>query len=131
MKLIPSPNCNTDNCNEIDTIHHRYFQCRSIQIFWKDLIYWWQQHIENVNHLTMQDVIFGIYKVKNVPLNYCILLGKCFIHLIHSKSPGKQIEFIAFKNFLRNKLHAKEKYLCSKNQMHISYELWQPILANL
>lgn len=131
MKLIPSPNCNTDNCNEIDTIHHRYFQCKSIQIFWKDLIYWWQQHIENVNHLTMQDVIFGIYKVKNVPLNYCILLGKCFIHLIHSKSPGKQIEFIAFKNFLRNKLHAKENYLCSKNQMLIFYELWQPILVNL
>lgn len=79
----------------------------------------------------MQDVIFGIYKVKYVALNYCILLGKCFIHLIHSKSPGKQIEFIAFKNFLRNKLHAKEKYLCSKNQMHIFYELWQPILINL
>lgn len=70
--------------------------------------------IENVNHLTMRDDIFGIYKVKNVPLNYCILLGKCFIHLIHSKSPDKQIEFIAFKKFLRNKLHAKENYLCSK-----------------
>lgn len=46
MKLIPSPICNTGNCNQIDTIHHRYFQCKSIQIFWKDLIYWWQLRTE-------------------------------------------------------------------------------------
>lgn len=97
MKLITSPNCNTANCNEIETIHNRHIPCRSKHIFWKDPIYWWQQHIGNLNHLTMQNVILGIHKVLNVLLNYCIWLGKCFIYIIHSQSPGKQIEFIAKK----------------------------------
>lgn len=55
--------------------------------------------------------------------------------MLHSsnlfKSHGKQIEFIAFNIFLRNKLHAKENYLCLKNQIHIFYELSQSILADV
>lgn len=43
----------------------------------------------------------------------------------------KHCKMVGFKIFLRNKFHAKESYLCSKNQMHMFYELWQPILANL
>lgn len=119
MKLIPSPNCNI--CNEIETIQHRFYPCNSNQVFWKDLIYWWQQHTEIVNHLTMKDVIFGCYDVNNIPLNFCILLGKCFIHLTRTKSPGRQVQFTVFKNYLKNKIHAKESYPCSTNQMHIFF----------
>lgn len=41
-------------------------------------IYWLQQHMEIVNHLAMKDVILGCYDINNIPLNYNILVGKCF-----------------------------------------------------
>lgn len=76
MKLIPSPNCNI--CNEIETIQDRFYLCNSIQVFWKDLIYWWQQHTEIVIHLTMKDVIFGCYDINNIPLNFLYFAWKMF-----------------------------------------------------
>lgn len=62
MKLILS----SINCiiyYEIYSIHlhHGYFLCSSIQIFWGNLIFLWQQQIKNANHLTTKDAIFGCY----------------------------------------------------------------------
>lgn len=76
----------------------------------------------------MQDVILGIYIVLNVPLHFCILLGKCFIYLIHSKSPCKQIEFIAFKTFSNKQASCERKLsLFEEPNAYFLYELWQPI----
>lgn len=62
MKLILS----SINCiiyYEIYSIHlhHGYFLCSSIQIFWGNLIFLWQQQIKTANHLTTKDAIFGCY----------------------------------------------------------------------
>lgn len=81
MKLILSPNCNI--CYEIYTIHVYIIDfpyAAVFKYFWRNLIFLWQQQIENANHLTTKDVISVCYVINNTVLNYYLLLGKCFIH---------------------------------------------------
>lgn len=91
---------------------------------------------------------FLFFKVVSVNDNTCLLefhlntscilqsVGKwwllCNIFKLTIRNASlKHCKMVGFKIFLRNKFHAKESYLCSKNQMHMFYELRQPILANL
>lgn len=74
-----------------------------------------------------------------IPFKHILHFTKCrkvmtfvqYFKLTIRNASLKHCKMVGFKIFLRNKFHAKESYLCSKNQMHIFYELWQPILANL
>ena len=103
-KFLPDHDTSCPNCQELDTIEHKFFECRETLVFWNNFKVWWDsQDGELVTMvLDLKSVIFGIYNRDCYTINNCILLAKFYIH---ARWCAKQKPlFSGFIPFLKKKI---------------------------
>jgi len=131
MKLITSPNCN--HCNSIDSILHRFIECKDIKSFWRQIINYFNT-IHNTNFiLHPENIIFGMVLNTHDPiiyiLNAFILLGKYWIHICRIKENTPHIQ--GFLYMLR-KYMENEKYIHTLHNTYHKYtSRWEQLHNNL
>lgn len=128
MDLITSPYCNM--CHDmVDTIEHRFFYCTIAREFWNHFRNWWNNIQPNSQcTLQCQDIIFGVYNTLCDTLNYCLLIGKYFIHTsIYSER--KSFNFVQFKNLLKRKIEII-KHVCYTKGKQDYYLITWSLIAN-
>ena len=76
--VVDDPFC--DNCGEVETIHHCFFECSEIRTFWEELTRMLNSRLPLGKRiiLTRRKVIFGGMKFTKV-INFIVLLAKQFI----------------------------------------------------
>ena len=102
-KIKTSNKC--EYCDQIDTIEHHLFWCRSTQEFWNKVQKWVKNNLDTSLKLTVCEIIFGICIENNDSfdmINFIILIGKNFIN--KSRSNGDALYFIKFLSVLKDKL---------------------------
>ena len=75
---------NNDLCTfcktESETSNHLFYSCSHTRQFWTDFVSYWHLLSKNQIHLSLKDVLFGIFSEKcpllNL-LNYFIIIGNC------------------------------------------------------
>jgi len=87
MKITTSPNCN--HCTSVDTLPHRFYECKDVQLFWKQIERLYQEVYNRYITIDLKTVILGTIRDDNIintrPFNLCILVGKYYIHLTRLK----------------------------------------------
>ena len=81
-------------CNNIDTLEHHLFNCKSSKNIWNGLETWLYQNLDIRFNLTECEVIFGIPYNNTIDLqiiNFIILLGK---HYINKRKTKKEPLYI-------------------------------------
>merc|ERR1712074_110420 len=111
---IDSNKC--DNCNMVETIEHKYYECNHIKQFWKDFATWWNAHFNDSIILSLDCIIFGYLVKTNIPLNYCIILGKYYINYMYQSSKSNNISVRNFLACLKRKLEILEFTYIIKDQ---------------
>jgi len=81
---------------ERETLYHLLYQCSCARQFWNDFESYWYRLSNQVVHLTLENILFGIIMERcpsHTLLNYFIIIGKLFLwdcrrKQIHPKIQG-------------------------------------------
>ena len=76
--VVDDPFC--DECTDIETIEHYFYNCEQVKTFWKEVENALNQKMSNVEKLTIdcKDVLFGNKGFLDI-VNFIILVAKQFI----------------------------------------------------
>lgn len=99
---------------ERETLYHLLYQCTYARQFWNDFELYWFRLSNQVVHLTLENVLFGMLSTQcpsHTLLNYFIIIGKLFLwdcrrKQIHPKIQGYQNK-IAIKYEIERKINKK------------------------
>ena len=99
---------------ERETLYHLLYQCTYARQFWNDFELCWFRLSNQVVHLTLENVLFGMLSTQcpsHTLLNYFIIIGKLFLwdcrrKQIHPKIQGYQNK-IAIKYEIERKINKK------------------------
>ena len=102
---------------ERETLYHLLYQCTYARQFWNEFELYWHRLSNQVVHLTLENVLFGILSTpcpSHMLLNYFIIIGKLFLWdcrrtQIHPKIQGFQ-NTIAIKYNIKRKISKKKFY---------------------
>ena len=119
-----------DKCTFCDSskeeLHHLFFECSHVQIFWKTFSSWWFELVKENITLTLKDIILGLTNRTDI-INYLIILGKLCIW--ECRKAGIYPDFNIFLKKVKNKFET-EKYIANKNGTFASFrKRWEAILA--
>lgn len=124
---VESPLCT--KCGEIEDIEHLLYQCTYVEPFWKDFYKFWQKCYDFVINLTIQEILFGITNVMNMPeihaLNFLVLMAKRFIYV--SNLDGKNPYFRFFWCQLKNRILIEKQIALQKQEYGEFIEKYGPI----
>jgi hypothetical protein len=115
----------------LDDIAHYFYECQTLQRFWKSFTQWWKNMTNEVISLDTKTVIVGITRMHtgNQLINACILLAKW--HIYKNKLNQSQIFFYKFLCDLKYYL-VIEKSIALRNNKIINYQtLWQKLEGHL
>ena len=66
-----------------ETSDHFFYNCSHTRQFWTDFASYWHLLSKHQIHLSLKDVLFGIFSEKKCPLldllNYFVIIGKLFL----------------------------------------------------
>lgn len=99
---------------ERETLYHLLYQCTYARQFWNDFELYWFRLSNQVVHLTLENVLFGMLSTQcpsHTLLNYFIIIGKLFLwdcrrKQIHPEIQGYQNK-IAIKYEIERKINKK------------------------
>ena len=119
-----------DKCTFCDSskeeLHHLFFECSHVQIFWKTFSSWWFELVKENITLTLKDIILGLTNRTDI-INYLIILGKLCIW--ECRKAGIYPDFNIFLKKVKNKFET-EKYIANKTGTFASFrKRWEAILA--
>ena len=109
------------NCNNIDSVLHRFVQCQNVRELWKDFIDWWNVMNDTSIVLNDIDIIFGVTG-KCYALNNCILLAKYHIHASLCKETT--YSFKGCLGLIKKKIEMEKYILIKGNNTNIFNERW-------
>ncbi len=113
------------NCNNIDTVIHRFVQCRNVNDFWKCFIDWWND-MNNTNIvLDDTDILFGMAD-ECYALNNCIIIAKYHIHA--SLCKDVIYSFRGFLGLIKKKIEMEKFILTKNNKIEIFNERWGKLI---
>jgi hypothetical protein len=127
MNLVDSNVC--DYCKEIDSLLHRFIECRVAKAFWAEFVHWWRNITGVIITLTGEDILFGLYSISLYSLNNSILVAKYYIHT--QKCYKNPVIFEVYKRIMKHKI-SMEKYILTKNKkLNIFNDRWQMLENDL
>jgi hypothetical protein len=131
LRIKKSETDKCDTCQKLDDIAHYFYECQTLQRFWKSFTRWWK-NVTNISiNLDTKIIIVGITNMhtKNQLLNACILLAKW--HIYKNKLNQSQIFFYKFLCDLKYYLII-EKSIALRNNKILAYQsLWQELEGHL
>ena len=124
----PSPSC--VDCGELDTVEHHLFECNHLQHFWQQLFNWLSVKTSLRIHLSVTDIIFGIYNDTNDNLlqvyNFCILLAKDYVY--NCKINARIVSFKEYTSKLMFRLEIEKHIATSNDKINEFQETWQNVI---
>ena len=106
MNIINSPYCNFCQI-EIQDCQHLFYYCVNVQHFWYDVELFLLQSYDIDKKISLEDVLFGIYK-KNENSKNCnivnIILVYCKQYIFGCKVKGVSLNFDSFQLVLNDYL---------------------------
>ena len=122
-----------DLCQCVDDIEHYFYECGSVQLFWKYFFNWWCKTMSVNIKLSITDILFGIQNPNNLPLldalNFCILFAKMFIY--NQRKCDKELLFYSFQVELKNRLELEHCISMQQNSIVKLCTQWEEIYENL
>lgn len=76
--ISESPLCPNENCNELETMEHLFYQCPKSKRFWETFISWYEAMTDTEIQLTLETISFCNHE--NNLVNTLIILAKYHIH---------------------------------------------------
>ena len=108
--------------NKSETLHHLFFNCPHLNLFWKHLEKYYFNLAKQLKVLSLQEIIIGITALSYPLLNYFILIGKVHIWDCRRKHVWPYIEGFILKI---NTIYKMEKYIATKNNdLETFYKKW-------
>jgi len=128
MKLVSSPLCSLC-ANENESLEHLFYNCPFVQPFWSSLRETLTNVYINMNVLSCEDIIFGVFNISedsNI-INHIILLAKQYIYYCKIKKILPMIK-IFIKKIKRT---SQTEYIIAKenNILNKHYEKWGKLLT--
>jgi hypothetical protein len=121
IKIKDEPTCRF--CDEIETLQHFLFGCKTTKQFWKAMLSWYNgQTQENIEQLTERDITLGYIKEPNQTLNCCILLGKSMIY--DKKNHNIQPDIYLFHCEFKEYMEIEKKISKSTNSLDLFNDKW-------
>ena len=130
-KLSEVESCSA--CQKVETLEHKFFECRNVQSFWKHFSIWWSIVFGVKLNLTRDSIIFGLLDSDDTKANYCILLGKYYINSIKTNQSTipTHLSLPSYLRFLKRKLDILEYSYLIKDKLQVFYGKWGTLLENL
>ena len=128
MGLVDNDLCNF--CQETESIIHRFSTCPAVKQFGQLFQRWWNSlNTEDQIILNETHIILGFYNLDNYALNYCILLGKYFIHI--TKCQNGNVIFKNFISLLKGKIEMEKNIMTRNKKLPLFNNRWHFVGNNL
>jgi hypothetical protein len=121
-------------CDNIDTLEHYFFYCKTCDNFWKCITEWFKVIFQAGIPLTIVNILMGIPHMKTQDellssMNFIILHGKWYIYLC--KREEKELKFAGFCKYLKHVLRMEIIMTGRKNNKYDIHAHWEKIMMHL
>lgn len=120
-------------CQNVETLEHKYYECREVFAFWRHFFSWWSIVFGERLNLSKDSIIFGMLESDDIKLNFCILLGKYYINYVKNIRTERQctVSLQFFLKFVKRRLELLEYIYLIKDNLNSFHDDWGMFMDNL
>ena len=122
-----------EDSNEIDTVEHFLFECKTVKLIWRSIFKWVKQVLNITLSLDKYEILFGIPNETEDTFikyyNYIILYTKYYIYC--HKKKGMNLDLYIILLNIKNELLQKKECYCANNKESMFDKQWLELLNML
>jgi hypothetical protein len=121
-------------CNDyVDTIEHFMIQCRKTNIFWNQILNWWENNMKVIFRLDTYEILFGIPNDEKDRIihqfNFILMMARSYIY--KCKKAGNAMDTYEFLLGCKNHLQLEEIIMAANNKAEKFIQIWQDLYQNI